>query len=94
MRRRHEGQPCTLRKLRRNQPILIDWYGVQSSSGGQKRIPCSLIIRILDDRDISSLQQHACSQVECLLRSINDDHLRRFADDRARSSQMFRDRLA
>src|SRR5580700_5071447 len=88
VRGRHEGDAGILRQLGGIQAVAINWHRLQARSCGAKYFPGALVLRIFDGDGISAFDQDARDEIECLLRAVDDDYLRRIANDRARASHV------
>ena len=94
MRRRDEYHARSLRQPARIQTISIDRYGQEARAGGAKHFSRALVAGVFNGDAIAPLDQHACHQVQGLLRAADDDDLRWVAEHGARAAQVHGNRLA
>ena len=76
------------------QPLGVDRHRHRTDAGRLQYLVHEPVARLLDPRGRPGVEQHACREVESLLRAAHDQDLRRFTMHRARRPQVVRDRLA
>ena len=94
MRRRHVHQPCVRRQPVNRRTAVGDGQCAQRRAVREKELPRARITRLLDRGLVAGIEQQPRAQVECLLRSVDDDHLIGIAADGPRPAEIGDDRLA
>ena len=85
---RNENQTGIRRQVSGIQAVAIDRQGQQASASSAKHFPYAVIMAILDCNAAARLDRYACNKIERLLRTVDNNYLRRVADHRTRAAYL------
>jgi hypothetical protein len=94
VRRRYEDHLGVRRKASGIQAVAIDRDRQQLSTGSAEHFSYAVIVRLLDCHTVTAFYEHTSDEIERLLGAVDNNHLRRLADDRTGAAQMGADGFA